>query len=87
MDINEIKQAIREIVAEVLEINVDELPEVVNFKDGTYNLDSLQVIEIVEVIEEHYDNAFRFEDSDMEDILTLDDLCRIVAERLKATEE
>ena len=84
MSRDEILNLIRERLADILEIETQEIGEGDSFADDL-EADSLALIELVEAIEEELSErsiGFRFEDEDLEDLSTVRDAVDYVVSRL-----
>ena len=81
---DEILQIVRDRLAEILEIEPDDIREGDSFQDDL-DCDSLALIELVEAIEEELCErsiTFRIEDDDLEDLKTVRDAVDYVVGRL-----
>ncbi|KAA2265854.1 acyl carrier protein [Solihabitans fulvus] len=70
------KEDLREIVAEVLEVDTDELTDTDDFVE-VYEADSLRAIEILARIEKKY--KVEIPQSELAKMLNLDAVCEVVA--------
>jgi acyl carrier protein len=83
-DRQEIFELIRDRLADILEIDPDEIKEGDSFVDDL-NADSLALIELVEALEEELGErtvGFRIEDEDLEDLKSVRDAVDYVAGKL-----
>jgi acyl carrier protein len=79
-----IYEAIRKQLADILEIDENQISETSSFVDDL-NADSLALIELVEAIESEFsrgEHTFRIEDEDLEDLRTVRDAVDYVADVL-----
>ena len=79
-------ELVRNQLAEILEIEPDEISESSSFADDL-NADSLALIELVEALEEELRDqvaGFRIDDEDLEDLRTVRDAVDYVTAKLKA---
>ena len=77
-------QLVRDRVAEILEISVDDVSETAHFMDDL-DADSLALIELVEALEDELGErtvGFKIEDEDLEDLETVKDTVDYVVARL-----
>ena len=84
MDRSEVFALIRDRLADILEIDADQISEGQSFADDL-QADSLALIELVEAIEEEVGErtvGFRIEDEDLEDLKTVRDAVDYVCTRL-----
>jgi acyl carrier protein len=83
-DRQEIFELIRDRLADILEIDADEIKEGDSFVDDL-NADSLALIELVEALEEELGErtvGFRIEDEDLEDLKSVRDAVDYVTGKL-----
>lgn len=83
-DRSEVLGIVRDRLAEILEIEPDQIAEGDSFQDDL-DADSLALIELVEAIEEELGErsvGFRIEDDDLEDLKTVRDAVDYVVTRL-----
>ena len=81
---DEVLKIVRDRLAEILEIEPDDIREGDSFQDDL-DADSLALIELVEAIEEELGErsiGFRIEDDDLEDLKTVRDAVDYVVGRL-----
>jgi acyl carrier protein len=78
---NPLEQQIRELVATVAELDPDELGPDTPF--GDVDIDSLLAMEIAVHVEKRF--SVRFEDGDVQRIVSIRDLADLVSERAAAT--
>jgi len=84
MDRQEVFEFIRDQLADILEIEPDEVSESSSFADDL-DADSLALIELVEALEEEIGErtvGFRIEDEDLEDLRTVRDAVDYVTAKL-----
>lgn len=86
MSRDEVVTLIRDRLAEILEIEADQINEGDSFSDDL-DADSLALIELVEAIEEELSErsvGFRIEDEDLEDLKTVRDAIEYVHNRVNS---
>ncbi|MCZ7629878.1 MAG: phosphopantetheine-binding protein [Microthrixaceae bacterium] len=84
IDRQEILQLVQDRLADILEIDPDEISEADSFAEDLH-ADSLALIELVEALEEELGErsvGFRIEDEDLEDLKTVRDAVDYVIARL-----
>ncbi len=84
MDRPQVFELIRDRLADILEIDADQISEAQSFSDDLH-ADSLALIELVEAIEEEVGErtvGFRIDDDDLEDLKTVRDAVDYVCARL-----
>jgi len=87
MDRQAILELIRELLADILEIEPSTISESSSFAEDL-DADSLALIELVEALEEELGErsvGFRIDDEDLEDLKTVRDAVDYVVAKLEAT--
>ena len=85
LDRQQVFELIRDRLADILEIEPDEIAEAASFSDDL-SADSLALIELVEALEEELAErtvGFRIEDEDLEDLKTVRDAVDYVFAKLE----
>jgi acyl carrier protein len=86
MDRSQVLQLIRDRLAEILEIEADDIAEEASFREDL-QADSLALIELVEILEEELGErtvGFRIDDDDLEDLRTVKDAVDYVVARISS---
>ena len=79
MDRNEVFEELRTRAADVLRVEPERVTEAARFGDDL-NADSLDLVELVMALEEHYD--VRIPEEELEDIVTVGDALNLLLDKL-----
>ena len=85
LDRSAILAIVRDRLAEILEVDPDQLSETSSFRDDL-GADSIALYELAEVLEDEFGErtvGFQIDDDDMEDLLTIRDTVDYVLSRLR----
>ncbi len=79
MSLNEIQEKVKTFLMEELEIDEDKIAGDARLKEDM-GIDSLEVVDVVVLVEEEF--GFKMKPEDFKTLLTLDQFCQFIAERV-----
>ncbi len=79
MTLNEIQEKVKTFLVEELEIDEEKITGEARLKEDM-GIDSLEVVDVVVLVEEEFD--FKMKPEDFKTLLTLDQFCQFIAERV-----
>lgn len=79
MDIKEIKEKVKAFLIDEMEIDPEKIVDDARLKEDM-GIDSLEVVDIVVLVEQEFD--FKMKPEDFKNLVTFDQFCRFIAERV-----
>ena len=79
MTLNEIQEKVKTFLVEELEIDEDKIVGDARLKENM-GIDSLEVVDVVVLVEEEF--GFKMKPEDFKTLLTLDQFCQFIADRV-----